>query len=361
MKLIGLLVVGLIAILAFHPSFASAGSPLISRIDAVDTVAIAYPANGDLGAHGIALIPNNSGVLQKGDMLVSNFKNSDALFGKGSTIVEISPAGDVRLFAQINASTLPGTCPGGVGLTGLVVLKTGWVIAGSLPTLDGRLATARAGCLIVLNNQGHVVETISGDPINGPWDMTVVDGDYLATVFVTNVLNGMTATNQNEVVNKGNVVRIGFAVTQTSMPKVITRTVVASGFGERPDPKMLVSGPSGEGYDGGTLYVADPLGNRIAAIPNALFRLTSAGTGNTLSTAGAINQPLGLALTRSGNILISNGGNGEMVEVTKYGSQIAVKNVDPPGLDDDNLTGLVVTGQGVYFLYDGDDGLNLLH
>jgi hypothetical protein len=40
----------------------------------------------------------------------------------------------------------------------------------------------------------------------------------------------------------------------------------------------------------GTLYVADTLLNRIAAIPNAVFRLTSAGTGRTVSEGGNLNQ-----------------------------------------------------------------------
>jgi hypothetical protein len=50
------------------------------------------------------------------------------------------------VFAEIDASKLPGPCPGGVGLTtALVVLRAGWVIVGSLPTADGTSATAEAG------------------------------------------------------------------------------------------------------------------------------------------------------------------------------------------------------------------------
>ena len=33
----------------------------------------------------------------------------------------------------------------------------------------------KAGCLLVLNDQGHVVTTFSGHGINGPWDMTAVN------------------------------------------------------------------------------------------------------------------------------------------------------------------------------------------
>ncbi len=51
-------------------------------------------------------------------------------------------------------------------------------------------ATAKAGCLIVLNSKGQVEETISGHGINGPWDSTAVVRGRFADLFVTNVLNG---------------------------------------------------------------------------------------------------------------------------------------------------------------------------
>lgn len=51
------------------------------------------------------------------------------------------PGGHLRGFADIDAASLPGPCPGGVGLsTALVVLRSGFVIVGSLPTSDGTSA-----------------------------------------------------------------------------------------------------------------------------------------------------------------------------------------------------------------------------
>jgi hypothetical protein len=121
----------------------------------------------------------------------------------GTTIDAITLGGGVKLFAHIDATKLPGPCPGGVGLTtALVVRRSGWVILGSLPTSDGMAATAKAGCLIVLNRFGQPVETFSGGEINGPWDMTALDLDRVAVPFVTNVLNGTVA-------RKGNIVRNG--------------------------------------------------------------------------------------------------------------------------------------------------------
>ncbi len=118
-------------------------------------------------------MPFSTGALLKGDILISNFNDEENQQGTGTTLVELTPGGKLSVFAQISASSLPGPCPGGVGLTtALAILPGGYVVVGSLPTSNGKAATAKAGCLIVLNSSGHVVRTIAGAPINGPWDMT---------------------------------------------------------------------------------------------------------------------------------------------------------------------------------------------
>jgi sugar lactone lactonase YvrE len=273
------------------------------------------------------------------------------------------------LFSLINASTLPGACPGGVGLTtALVVLRSGWVVVGSLPTADGTASTAKAGCLIVLNAQGKAVETLSGGSINGPWDMTALDLGGAAVLFVTNVLNGTVAA-KGSVVAGGTVVRILLATSDADsddggLPREISRVVIASGFGERTDPAALVIGPTGVGLGGnGTLYVADSLGNRIVRIADALFRNTSAGTGAVVSAGGHLNEPLGLVITPDGNVLVTNGGDGNLVETTPGGTQVAVKQVDTTGIGSGTLFGLAVAPgkPGVYFVNDGNNTLNLLH
>jgi hypothetical protein len=254
--------------------------------------------------------------------------------------------GDVKVFAQIKASSVPG-CVGGVGLTtALVALRNGWVIVGSLPTTDGTAATAQAGCLIVLNSRGQPVETFSGNGINGPWDMTALDFGGLAVLFVTNVLNGTVAAH-GATVNQGSVLRMlltvgdGDSDDAAAMPREIARAVIASGFGARSDPAALVIGPTGLGLaPDGTLYVSDTLANRIAAIPGALFRLDNAGAGNTVSQEHAPN----------GDILTVNAGDGNIVETTVGGSQVEVKNIDTTGAGGGTLFGLAVspTGNGVF-------------
>lgn len=353
--------------LTLLPSLAFAGTGSYIGPKTVSFVASTVPADGDVNPYGVAVVPSSSGKLVQGHILVSNFNNSANLQGTGTTIVDIAPDGTLTQFAKIKASSLPGPCPGGVGLTtALVVLKKGWVIVGSLPTTDGTAATAKAGCLLVLNNQGHVVETLSGTRfnvrINGPWDMTALDLGSFAELFVSNVLNGTVAAG-GSVVNRGTVARIVLAIPDTGKPQELLRSVVGSGFEERTDPAALVIGPTGLALSkDGTLYVADTLQNRIAAIANAPFRRNSGGTGMTVSEGGALNQPLGVALAPNGDILSVNAGDGNIVETTPAGMQVKVKNIDTSGAGAGTLFGLaVVPGTGVYFVDDGDNTLDLLH
>ena len=153
-----------------------AGSPAyLSHFSKITTIASTVPRNGDVNPYGIVVIRHTTGRLQAGNVLISNFNDKANLQGTGKTIVQITPGGKRTLFARISRSKLPGACPGGVGLsTALVVLPGGWVVVGSVPSTNGMAATAKAGCLIVLNSQGQVKETISGWGINGPWDSTAV-------------------------------------------------------------------------------------------------------------------------------------------------------------------------------------------
>lgn len=359
-------------ILALMPSMALADSDdvFMTHFKTVSPGASTVPKNGDQNPYGIVTVPDSIGKLERGDILVSNFNNNGAnggLQGTGTTIVQISPKGKVSLFAQITASKLPGACPGGVGLTtALVVLRRGWVIVGSLPTSDGTSATAKAGCLIVLNSKGQPVETFSGGAINGPWDMTALDLDNRAVLFFTNVLNGTVAASP-KTVNKGTVVRmlIGVPEQNYGKPDKKETDVIASTLAERTDPAALVVGPTGVGFgSNGTLYVADSVNSRIAAIPHALTRDESAGAGVTVSSGGTINDPLGLTIAPNGNILSANGNDGNIVETTPGGKQVAHKLVDnTAGTGSGCLFGLTIpfNRSGISFVDDCTNTLNLLH
>ena len=125
-------------------------------------------------------------------------------------------------------------------------------------------------------------------------------------------------------------------------------------------------GPTGVGLGrGGTLYVADTGENRITAIPRAVTRMTSAGTGAVVTSGRFLNAPLGLAIAPNGNVLTVNGGNGRIVETTPDGAQVAHRFLDtsgsPPGSG--ALFGLAVAmhGNGVWFVDDAANTLRLFH
>ncbi|MDT0543627.1 MULTISPECIES: hypothetical protein [Streptomyces] len=340
------------------------GRPFLGPLRTVSTVASTVPDNGDVNPYGTALVKKSVGDLRRGNVLVSNFNNAANEQGTGTTLVQVSPKGTTRLFAEIDPRNLPGPCPGGVGLTtALSILPGGWVVVGSLPTADGTSATAQAGCLLVLDNRGEVRETISGHGINGPWDMTAKSHGDETDLFVTNVLNG-TVAGGGDIVRRGTVLRITLRTHGHRPPTRIATTKIGSGFAQKTDPAALVIGPTGVGLRDGTLYVADTVDNRITAIPDALTRDDSAGTGRVVTCDQHLNGPLGMAITPKGNILTVNGGDGNIVETTPGGDQVAVRTLDssgsPPGAG--VLFGIAIAENPdrVYFVNNATNTLNLL-
>ncbi len=341
---------------------ASGFPAFVGPLHHVTTLASTVPANGDVNPYGVAVVPRGTGHLRQGNILVSNFNNKANVQGTGTTIVQITPHGHVSLFARVSQH-LRG-CPGGVGLTtALTVLRSGWVIVGSLPTKGGNVSGS--GCLIVLDRWGHVRETFAGRGINGPWDMTSADFGRTAELFVTNVLNGTVAA-KGATVHRGTVVRILLVIPSGRLPFILRLDTIGSGFGEHLDPAALVIGPTGVGLGrNGTLYVADTVANRIAAIPRAVFRVSDAGRGFTVSQGHALNSELGLVVAPGGDILTVNGGNGNLVEVSPFGRQVAVRALDvsgsPPGAG--ALFGLAVKPhhRAVYFVDDATNTFELLH
>jgi len=338
----------------------------LSHFSKLRTIASTVPHNGDVNPYGIVVVRRSTGRLRAGDVLISNFNAKSNLQGTGTTIVQISPRGQQTLFARIQASKLPGSCPGGVGLTtALEVLPGGWVVVGSTPSTNGMAATAKAGCLIVLDRWGHPVETFSGHGINGPWDSTAVSNGHVADLFVTNVLNGTVAAG-GKVVRGGTVLRLTLVLRRHGMPRLVSSTKIGSGFPQRTDPAAFVLGPTGVGLGrNGTLYVAETLTSRITAIRHALTRPGSAGNGALVTKGGRLNMPLGLAIAPNGHILTVNGGDGRIVETTPGGSQIAWRFLDTSGSPKGAgaLFGLAVRAGkgGVYYVDDAQNTLRLLH
>ena len=338
----------------------------LSHFHKLTTIASTVPRNGDVNPYGIVIVRRTTGRLRAGNVLISNFNDKANRQGTGTTIVQVTPGGQRSVFAHVRRSSLPGACPGGIGLTtALSLLPGGWVVVGSTPSRNGMATTAKAGCLLVINNRGQVVRTITGHGINGPWDSTAVAGRRFADLFVTNVLNG-TVAGHGKVVRRGTVVRLTMRL-RGSKPPVLTRSVtVGSGFPEQVNAAAFVLGPTGVGLGrGGWLYVASTQDNRITRIGHALTRMTSAGTGHLVTKGGQLLMPLGLAIAPGGHVLTVNGGNGKIVETTPGGTQVAWRFLDTTGSPKGAgaLFGLAVRPGpgGVYYVDDAANTLRLLH
>jgi hypothetical protein len=343
----------------------AAGSFLAGK-GTVTVLGSTTPTNGDENPYAIWPVTETVGSVKTGDVLIDNFNNSSNNQGTGTTIVDLHADGTQSVFAQLPQS-LSG-CTGGVGLTtAMVQLKTGWVIVGSLPSSDGKTATAAAGCLIVLSPAGKVAETLSEPYLQGPWDATVQDDGNTASLFVSNTLVGITSSTTGKV-DKGDVVRLSLSQTSTSAPKITAESVVATGFPESPDAAAFIKGPTGLALSAsGTLYVADNLGNRIAAIPSALTRTSADPDGSTLTSGGQLAGPLGLVVAPNGDLLAANATNGKIVEITPAGQQVgefyANQDVaqDPAGNGDLFDIAINQTNDGVLFVNDDTNTLSILH
>lgn len=343
-------------------SATNAATPFLAPFRTTSMIASTVPANGDVNPYGIVRVPTTIGRLHAGDLLISNFNDKANDQGTGTTIVEISPSGRQSPFAAVSAGSLQGRCPGGVGLTtALTLLPGGDVVVGSLPTTNGKSATAKLGCLIVLDSSGKPLSTISSPQIAGPWDMASTSQGNESALFVSNVLDGGFSTG---VQHNSTVLRIRLQTHSGQPPKVLSEKVIAKGIPWRVDPEALVIGPTGVALaKDGTLYLADTLSNRISAIPQALTRTSAVENGGaTITSGGKLKQPLGLTLAPNGDILTTNAGNGNIVETTPTGKQLIARTADKK-TGAGSLFGLLVdpAGRGVFYVDDGENTLRLLH
>ncbi len=348
-------------------SVGAASPTFLGQLRTTSKLASTVPANGDLNPYGVAVVSQSMGKLVAGDTLVSNFNANSNVQGTGTTIVQVPPGGPPTLFA--NLAKLPPTlsCPGGIGLTtGLGVLPGGWVVVGSLPTAKGGALPGSnpVGCLVVLDSGGNPVETITNQNIVGPWDMVVQSSGTKASLFVSNALGGNTSTDGGvPVAGNCTVVRVDLSLGATAPPAVTGSTVIGQNFPWRANKTALVLAPTGLALaPNGTLYVDDTQTNAVSAIPNALNR-TSALNANstTIASGGALDAPLGMVLAPNGDLVVVNGNNGNAVELRPSGKEVAVKTLVRNGGGD--LFGIATTaaGNGLLFVNDGTNTLNLLH
>ena len=349
-----------------RPAKATAARPFLDQLHIVSQVASTVPANGDVNPYGVTFVPQSAGRLVRGDVLVSNFNSKANIQGTGTTIVQVAPDGSVSQFATIASLPRSLACPGGIGLTtALAVLHGGWVVVGSLPTVHGGVLPAAnpLGCLIVLNSQGKPVQTWTSPQINGPWDMTVREAGDRAELFVSNVLSRPARGSATPPpAGLCDVVRLDVTLPAGGPPRLASTTVIGNGFVWQQNKAALIEGPTGLALGAnGTLYVASAVGSSISAIPDAANRTAAlSGQADIVSRGGGLNGPLGLTNAPNGDLIAVNGGNGNAVEITPAGRQVVTRTLVPGGAGD--LFGVTTDadGDGLLFVNDGTNALDLL-
>jgi hypothetical protein len=358
-----------VAVAALAPAGAAEPRGILETIGRHVTLTTTVADNGDLNPYAIVVAPVSSGVIEKDDVLVDNFNNVSNLQGTGGTIILYRPSTKTTsLFAKLPQRM--AQCPGGVGLTtAMTMLKTGWVIVGSTPSTDGTTRTKGDGCVLVLDSKGQLVATWTGPTINGPWgNMAVIDNGDTAVLFISMAgfdLPGPDVrdpeTGYPVTIHKATVLRLEVKIPEGKPPELVSQTVIASGFSGRADRDNFLFGPTGLalGADN-TLYVTDGMDNQITAIPDAVTRTDSAGTGRLVTEGGLLAWPLAMTTTRMGHLLVCNGRDGRVVEVDPIaGKQIYAQWIDtdqaqtPPGNGD--LFGIAMTPDGTGFYYVEDD------
>jgi len=325
--------------------------------------------NGDLNPYAIIVAPVSAGRIQQGDVLVDNFNNLSNLQGTGTSIIDFNPA-TKKTFTFANLPPHTPQVPGGIGLTtAMVMLKSGWVIVGSLPSTDGTTRTKSDGALLLLDSNGALAAAWTGPNINGPWgNIAAIDKGSTATLFVSMAGFGVAGpevrdpqTGYPVKIKKATVLRIELDIPEGKPPVIRKQTVIADGLNAQANRDAFLVGPTGLALaPDGTLYVSDGVGNQIVAIPDAPTRTDSAGTGRVVTKDHLLRRPLAMTMLPDGHLLVCNALNGQVVEVDPLrGMQIYAQWIDtdqaqtPPGNGD--LFGIALTPDGRGFYYVEDD------
>jgi hypothetical protein len=300
---------------------AEAGDSFLPKLFNSSTI----PSNGEVNPYGVAFVPEQfpaGGIINPGDVLVSNFNDANNTQGRGTTIV-VQPAHGspaVPMTALVFfSSQQPGLS------TALGVLQAGLVVVGNLPTADGSFDTIGAGSLQVIDRRGLLLQTlVDATYLNGPWDLAIDDRGALAHLFVSNV-------------NLGTVTRLDVAVSSAGL-KVLKKATIARGYSHVPNGPALILGPTGLAYDRthDVLFVASTNDNAVFSVPQAEELRQPVNLGNLVFSDPHLRGPLALKFAPNGHLLTANGDAvnadpqhpSEIVEFTTDGRFVHEYNVD---------------------------------
>src|ERR1700682_3331092 len=123
----------------------------------------------------MVVVPENSGVWQKNDLLISGWNGATGYFGQGNNITVLRNGVPINTLTISPNSIADKNCTAvGIGFTmAMAYVGAGKVITCSVPIPKPSQAmpnvTAVPGCCFVVNSNGSVLATFRGNGINAAW------------------------------------------------------------------------------------------------------------------------------------------------------------------------------------------------
>ena len=276
----------------------------IAQLDNISVVASTVdPEKHDQNPYGLVIVPRGAattGSLLPGDLLVSNINNSNNVMGLGTTVELIRPS---------DSHPTPKPFFSGAASPIAMVLNAN---ATSLWIANfGLDQNGFTGNVDVVNNKGTLFAhgSINDPRLQGSWGQGFngqpVGGSVPPVFFDTNTLTGAVYRLEHFAATPQGPNFAGATITQIA-------TLGHSGV-----TIDNVVGPQGMAWSktNDTLYIADPVNNRIVAVPNSTT--TTGGSLYTVFQGRPLNQPAGIALNPiNGDLLVVNQGDNKLIEIT---------------------------------------------
>ena len=320
-------------------------------------VASVVAPNGDRNPYGVAVVPVTAGMLTKGNLLIADFSNGAGAAAQGTTIMQVNPTTGA---SSVFYSGAPAAGPVGIAIN--PVNDGVWIGAYGAAT-DGTgsndLLINAAGALIATFNN---TSTSAAASFVGVWGQAVSQTSGGISFYWGN------AGNATSGAGGGDVWRLTAHPTGAPNGQPVNSTYAQIAVGQPATPAggsaATAAGPQGLAFDAsnGILYETNDASNTLYALPGAAGA-ASPVTATVVYSGPALNSPQNVVVDPvNGDLLVVNGGNNNLVEITPQGQVVAVRDL-APGQPAGALFGLTVTtdGAGNPLIYYVNDNENTVH
>ena len=219
------------------------------------------------------------------------------------------------------------------------------------------VVVAASGNIYIADSQNHCVRKITAAGLVSTFAGTGVAGfvNGAANVAQFNIPYSIAVdASENVYVTESNSFAVR-KITQAGVVSTFAGNVTTSGFLDGLNTVALFSSPKGLTVDTlGNVYVADATNNRIRKISSTGTVITIAGDGTAgyldgQGTAAKFNSPIGIAVSASGIIYVSDASNNRIRAISNTGLVTTLAGSGSPGG--------VVNGQGTAAQFNAPRGL----